>query len=301
VTDPEKADALHDAVDAALQAWQQGDCVLGEHWFVFRLDPRRPLTNAAVDAARDESDLAETAVRGLVILSQTCDVARSCRERPFLEVAPLVEVEPNELRNIEQGRRPRYAYLPGLAEHSLVTDLDRVMTIEKAVVLGWTRTAGCQGDAHIRALQRALARKRARIAFPDDFVQLVNTLQRRIVRKHDKGSDEGRALRALSEIRVRAAPSWQAERVDVLFHFIRTEDAHDFEGQRWDIYLGQWLAFVQPCGRFCTVEGEVVTLADLTAKDYVESDPLDLDHLSDPGPVSLLPKGRGGSADRPRR
>lgn len=91
------------------------------------------------------------------------------------------------------------------------------------------------------------------------------------------------------------------ERVDVLFHFIRAEDAHDFEGQRWDISLVQWLTLVQPCGRFCTVEGEVVTLADLTAKDYVESDSLDLDHLSDPRPGSLLPRGRGSSADRPQR
>jgi hypothetical protein len=30
------------------------------------------------------------------------------------------------------------------------------------------------------------------------------------------------------------------------------------------------------------VEGAVVTLDDMTARDYVESDPLDLDHLSGP-------------------
>jgi hypothetical protein len=33
-------------------------------------------------------------------------------------------------------------------------------------------------------------------------------------------------------------------------------------------------------GRFTDVDGVVVTLDDLTARDYVESDPLDLDHLS---------------------
>lgn len=280
MTEPEIADALHGAVDTALQAWQQGDCVLGEHWFVFRVDPQHPLTDAAADAAREQSDLAETAVQGLVVLSQTCDVARSCRERPFLEVAPLVEVESSKLHDIERGWRPRYAYLPGLAQHNLVADLDRVMTIEKAVAIAWTRTPGCQRDEHARALQRALARKRARVAFPDDFVELVDKLQQRIQRKHNKQSDEGRALRALLEIRVRAAPSWQAEEVEVLFLFIRDEDKGNFEGKGWDIYLDQWLQLVQAGGRFRAVEGEVVTLEDLTAKDYVESDPLDLDHLS---------------------
>ena len=33
-------------------------------------------------------------------------------------------------------------------------------------------------------------------------------------------------------------------------------------------------------GRFVRVDGLVQTLDDLTARDYVESDPLDLDHLS---------------------
>ena len=32
--------------------------------------------------------------------------------------------------------------------------------------------------------------------------------------------------------------------------------------------------------RFVRVDGVVLTLDDLTARDFVESDPLDLDHLS---------------------
>jgi len=41
-----------------------------------------------------------------------------------------------------------------------------------------------------------------------------------------------------------------------------------------------WLKRVPAAGRFATVDGAVLTLDDLTARDYVESDPLDLDHLS---------------------
>jgi hypothetical protein len=37
---------------------------------------------------------------------------------------------------------------------------------------------------------------------------------------------------------------------------------------------------VRPEGRLRSVEGVVTSLDDLTARDYVESDPLDLDHLS---------------------
>jgi len=34
-------------------------------------------------------------------------------------------------------------YIPGVAELNLVADLDRVMTVEKAVVAEWERKSGC--------------------------------------------------------------------------------------------------------------------------------------------------------------
>lgn len=67
--------------------------------------------------------------------------------------------------------------------------------------------------------------------------------------------------------------------MEVLFWLIREDDPSDFEGISWASYLDQWLALVVRSGRF-SVHGQVATLEDLTAKDYVESDPLDLDHLS---------------------
>ena len=51
-------------------------------------------------------------------------------------------------------------------------------------------------------------------------------------------------------------------------------------GQTWDNYLDLWLRRVPPEGRFTRVDGVVQTLDDLTGREYVESDPLDLDHLS---------------------
>jgi hypothetical protein len=40
------------------------------------------------------------------------------------------------------------------------------------------------------------------------------------------------------------------------------------------------LKLVPESGRFTKIYGHVTTLEDLRASDYVDSDPLDLDHLS---------------------
>jgi hypothetical protein len=278
-------DHPHHRVDAALQAWRQGDCVLGEHWFIHRFDPTLPLTEASAAVSDQGVDLAESAVRGLVVLTQTCDIVRTSLERPFVEVAPIVEVSAQVAHEIERGRRPLYAIIPALRTRGLVADLDRTMTVEKAVVAQWARIAGCRTDAEARRFALALVRKRARVAFPDDFTALVERLQARLLEKHDKQSDEGRALRALREIRVCATPSWDAPTVELTFWFIREEEAMDFEGRRWDTLLDGWLHLMPTAGRFRQVYGAVLALEDLTAKDYVESDPLDLDHLSTRGVV----------------
>ena len=277
-------DAVREQVDQQLSAWRQGDCVIGEHWFLFRTNAERPLTGDAAVAATEGSDNAEGAVRGFAVLTQTCDLVRPCCDRPFVEVSSLVEVDDRILHEIRRGRRPNYGFIPGVARHCLVADLDRVMTVEKTVVAGWERIEGCGTDDDARRLSLALARKRARTAFPDDFVAFARPLVDRILRKHDRQSDEGRALRSLREIRVRATPSWDAEAVALMFWFIRDEEDPGMETTGWEYYLSD-LPKEQPgSGRFVRVDGVVLTLRDMTARDYVDSDPLDLDHLSTRAP-----------------
>jgi hypothetical protein len=268
-------------VDTALKGWCQGDCVIGDQQFVYRFNPQRPLTNDSAEVTQKEADLTESKVKGFAVITQTCDVVRSCIARPFIEIAPLVEVDEQRLHEIQSGKRPQYAYISGIAEYKLVADLDRVMTVEKAVVAEWQRVPGCQNDQDVRTLGQALARKRIRFAFPDDFTQFANKLQKRMQEKHDKKeSPEGNALRALREIRVRAEPSWNAPEVNLMFWFIRHEQQSQFEGIGWDQFLKQWLKLIPESGRFQNVEGLVMSLEDMTAKEYVESDHLDLDHLS---------------------
>jgi hypothetical protein len=91
------------------------------------------------------------------------------------------------------------------------------MTVEKSVIAEWERKLGCLNDDDIRSLGQALTWKRTRFAFPDDFTYFARKLQNRLRDKHDKATDEGEALRALREIRVHAASSWNAPEVQLLF------------------------------------------------------------------------------------
>ena len=170
-------EAHRDRVDEALRSWRQGDCVLGDQAFLFRLNPAAPISEAAAIAAADGADAAETQVHGFAIVTQTCDIVRDCGSRPFVQVCPLVEVDDaDRLAEIRRGRRPNYAFLPGVAPHGLVADLDRVMTVEKAVVADWDRVVGALRDDDARRFRLALMRNRGRVAFPDDFVQMVSEL-----------------------------------------------------------------------------------------------------------------------------
>jgi hypothetical protein len=229
----ESEDQFQQQVNIALKGWSQGDCVLGEQWFVHRFNSQCPLTDISRDALSDDSDLVESEVLGFVVVTQTCDIVRSCASRPFIEVVPLVEVDERNLHDIQRGRRPQYAFIPALAKKYLVADLDRVMTLEKAVAMQWERIPGCSTDEERRALGQALARKQARFAFPDDFTQLSRKLQSRLQEKHDKSSNEGDALRTLREIRVRASPSWEALEIELMFWFIRNEHEPNFKGIGW--------------------------------------------------------------------
>lgn len=76
------------------------------------------------------------------------------------------------------------------------------------------------------------------------------------------------------------APSWDAPVLSVMIWFIRQDGETDFEGNSWDELLKQWLKLTPSAGRFVDVHGQMAGLDDLNAADYVESDVLDLDHLS---------------------
>jgi hypothetical protein len=101
-----------------------------------------------------------------------------------------------------------------------------------------------------------------------------------MINKHDRNTPEGSALRQLSEIRVEATPSWNTERVNLIFWFIRPQDDDPFNDEEWSEFLVKWRKLIPSSGRYQSVNAAVKSLEDLTAKEYVESKRLDLDRLS---------------------
>ena len=262
------------SVDTVTEQWRQEDFVLSEQWFISKYTPGPPATvdrgggHRRRDRGRARRDRRPRRRRALSDL----------RHHPILSIPSVglspyrcVEVDERSLREIQRGRRPQYAYLPAAHDQRLVGDLDRVMTVEKAVLMRWQRQEGCASDEEARRLALALSRKRTRFAFPDDFVAWGKKLQNRLQEKHDQQSDEGRALRALREIRVRAAPAWDADQIELMFWFIRSEEEPTFEGKSWSDLLEMWMRLLTAGGRFDPVYGGVTTLDDLTAREYVRA------------------------------
>lgn len=279
------------AIDEALQAWRQGDVSLDAGLeFLHCADltrPHSPASRQLAETMAESGELIEAGatpvldegVSGMVMLSQTCDVVRGCRDRPFVEVAPLIEVSEQFLEDVRRLKRPAFAYVPATAGSRLVADLDRSMTVEKAIVAGWTRTPGWQDDNELRDFALALARKRSRFAFPDDFIDAARDLQKRLTDKHNKNTDEGAHLQALREIRVRAAPSWADAQVHLSWWFIKDDDP-DSVVVNWPKFLDEWMSRFDQTGRFDLGTYIACRLEDITARDYVESERLDLDSLS---------------------
>ena len=269
-------------IDRILRDWRQGDCVLEEQDFTYRFLQSKPLTSAAIQIAENtETDLVDDPVPGFLVVTQTCDIIRSPKERPYIQVSPLVRLSAEEIKRAKKGLYPRYIHLPALETKNLVGDLDRIMTLEKALVASWKRVPGWTDPSDGRRIARAISRKFQRPAFPDPFVEWIRPLYDRLKKKHDRSSPEGERLRSLREIRVRAEPSWNSPNPKITFYFILTETLPS-DAEEEEKLLENWLKRLPSTSDFGTPGYLLTTLENLSAQVYVESDPLDLDHLSAP-------------------
>jgi hypothetical protein len=287
----------NNGIDARLNDWNQGDVVLGTAIpFVYVADYGKPITEGArqaavADRAEGDSDLGMVAidVPGVVVVSQSCDLVRSCADQPFVKLAALQQIDPDFLDDVKRGRRPRYAYIPAVAGRLLVANLDAVSTVEKSVIAAvdpQDRIRGCRTDAEVRELAFALSRNVERFAFPDDFTTAMRSIQARILQKHGtvtrdkKGNptNEGALLTALREIRVACLPSWSATDPTLTFYLIFNSQA-EIPADGDEIAEALFKRF-KPTGTFKDFTFRLVALSELSAEAYVSSEPLDLEHLS---------------------
>ena len=203
---------------------------------------------------------------------------RPCRGRPG---APSLTVPPLS-HAARDARRPQAPALLLEAEQERPDIPARARagrTKRTPTTTGLMLLSGCETDDDLRDFARALARKRSQFAFPDDFVAAARRLQEHLADKHNRQTDEGAHLRALREIRVRAAPSWDDGEVRLSWWFIKDADPVDAPVD-WSSFVDQWLALFDQTGRFRLEPPIACRLDDMTARDYVESDHLDLDRLS---------------------
>ncbi len=271
-------------VDAALADWRQGDILLSPTVPAIRLaSAALALTVASKELFAEDPTATLSVVpeqfSGVMIVSQTCDLVRECKDRPHVLVCPLVTADSDLINAVEKGERPRFVRVSGLKSEPLVADLDQIFTLEKTVLaeLATDHRPGANGDAEVRMVGRAIANKFGRTAFPDDFVAAISKMRKEIVRKHDKASPLGAFLQGALEIRVRAKPDWTtAEEVELLFVF-------EWDGEiplDHDAHVESLVRRIDKSGAYPNVEGRAVGLDRLSAATYRASDVLDLDNLS---------------------
>ena len=133
-------------------------------------------------------------------------------------------------------------------------------------------------------LARALERFFGRFAFPDAFNESIKSLRKAVYAKHEKSSDLGRALRSIREIRVRPDASWTDENsVPVTFIFVLEEDTCEVR-DRNEFYksIAEKLTGIDWKAPFSLHDPalDMPTLSDMTASEYLNSYPLDLNALS---------------------
>ena len=273
-------------VDLCLKTWRQGDLLIGADLpFVTFAHRDLPLTEVSKDTVAEDG--ADTMVidvlsdePGYAITSQSCDLVRSCNDRPYVEIAPLVPVDPATMLLVQRGKVERFAPHPLLGEKGLVVDLDRVMVVEKPVLAcldPGVRLVGLSSDDERRRFAGTLARKRGRFAFPDDFVAAVRRLRDHIVSKHAKNSPLGGFLASVAEIRM-FCPDWRAEEPEVTMLFLFDEQ-HQIPAdakKHADDLAGRFT----PTGAFKKLKVQVASFETMSAARYRASDLLELDFLS---------------------
>lgn len=288
---PNKAD-----VDETVSNWKQGDVLEAIQLpFLHIAEANLPLTRISAEVAKSLEkgqtpqflSVADRSMNRHMIVSQTCDVVRPHQFRPYVELAPLVTLEEEQLPNVLGGKVPRYYSNNTLAEHQLAVDLDRIMTVEKAILVYAKRWPCCEQPNDLSMLQQALARKRARFAFPDDFVDLMPAIRKRVVAKHNKETQEGEFLRATREIRVLPKPSWDAENVELTFFFIFGAENQCTDEMKTE--ASELCSRFIPSTKYSAPVPVVISLTKMSAASYLQSAQMDFEFLSEPREGNLSP------------
>ncbi len=277
---PEKTSESDEGFLARLAEWQQGDFSLDCGDFLFRDLPE------PIDGGEDDGGAVfDSEVVGFAVISQTCDVVRDPERVPYVSVCPMVAVDGKRIGEIERGQAPRFGFLSATPE-GVVADFSRTMSVTKELLVTWDKKRGCEDENQQLEFARALETFFGRFAFPDDFVASVASLRKAILSKYSKGESElGKAVRSIREIRVFPHASWSDKTsVPITFIAVLDDEGERELADREAIEKQIWpkISAIDWQGPFSLHDDGLylATLADLTAADYLNSYPLDVNSLS---------------------
>lgn len=268
------------AIQDRLAEWQQGDFSLDCGEFLYR-----DLSEVDEHGEDDGGAVFDGSVVGFAVISQTCDVVRKIEQVPYVSVCPLVKIDPARIVDIEKGQAPRFGLL-GAPPEGVVVDFSRTMSVSKQLLLTWDRQRGCASDQEQVAFAKALENLFGRFAFPDAFVSSVSPLRKAILSKYSKdASPLGQAVRSIRELRVLPHERWASQDAVPITFIAILDDAHEREMsdvQKIEAEMLQKISSIKWQEPFCPHEQILwmATLEDLTAADYLNSYPLDVNSLS---------------------
>lgn len=140
-----------------------------------------------------------------IVVTQTCDAVRELAIEPYLQVAPVKDVDESVWTRSRAGRlSPRYFALPrGTAGvPGPVVDLRLIATIDKRLVLGEQFALVDCLAARLRGpFSEWLGRRFARHAFDDDLEQeLLGLIRRRLADRFNSEQADGPLVRSIEGV-----------------------------------------------------------------------------------------------------
>jgi hypothetical protein len=260
-----------------LSEWKQGD---------FTLD--RTLFPVITDTSVDDMEYDLTNSHGWVVISQTCDIVNYGEGKEYVTICPLVEAKDSLLREVHNGTTPAAARLELVPNERLVVDLGRTASIHKKAIVPLARMDGFKDVGLLGVFAEALERRYGRFAFPDWLsTGPLKQLRERAREKHKTGGTIGDVYRAIDQLRVRGNPDLESEGSIIGFHVVI--DPEKLRATSRKAILDELTTLAKKFVWPAHVKGEthlftVMTLDEMSARDYTESHRADLDFISNSRP-----------------
>lgn len=156
---------------------------------------------------------------GAAILTQTCDLVQP--SKPYVVLAPVVELSANEGSLAKSGRMPQYVHLPSIDGDKFV-DLTRCATVTKSALAKRERLhAGVESSDNVAASRfgAQIGRRFSRFAFPDEVQPWFRPLQEKVAKMYGKESPLGKLLRSTVDLRIQST-DWNKPGMQLIVHVI---------------------------------------------------------------------------------